>query len=159
MRTQGYKVFLTHSWRLFFSKIIMTHTHQAVKALIKKDGKYLVLESTYWADKILYHDLPWWRLSQWENEIEGLRREVMEELWVEIEIWKYLWEWDFIRIDNIKVSCKTYLCKLTEENIDITQNPSSDEDILSVTWMTRAELFNSKLFQWTNIYDIFKKLL
>ena len=136
----------------------MTQISCAMKALIENDGKYLVLVSTYGPDKIPYHDLPGGRISPHENPFDALKREIREELWNEIEIWKSLWIWWFYRIDGIKVLCHTFHAKLKYQNIDISKNPSEDENILEIIWMTKQELLHSKLFQDVSIYEIFKTI-
>ena len=136
----------------------MNTPHSAIKALIHKDGKYLVLLSTYGKEKIPYHDLPGVRIQSFENPFEALKREVREEIQCEIEIWDSLGLWWFDRIDNIRVLCHTFLCNLKDETIDISKNPSQDEDIEGYIWMTKQELLDSKLFQNASIYEIFRKL-
>lgn len=36
--------------------------------------------------------LPWWKQEPWESDEETLKRECREELWVDVEVWEYLWE-------------------------------------------------------------------
>ena len=130
----------------------------AMKALIQKDNTYLVLLSSYGEKKIAYYDLPGGRIFWNENPYDALHREIFEELQSEIEIKDSLWIWWFDRIDGKRVVCHTFLCTLKNNILDITKNPSQDEDIREFLWMTKKELLDATLFQNTSIYDIFRKL-
>lgn len=137
----------------------MTHIlYSAVKALIKREGKYLILRATYWEEKIQYYDLPWGRIEEKENPFDALKREVKEETNLDIQIEKSLGIWWFDRIDNARVICHTFLCNETSWQLDILSNPSKNEDIIGYTWMTKEELLESSLFQDISIKDIFLKL-
>ncbi len=62
------------------------HTARAV--LVDNDNKIPLL----YVGKYDYHKLPGGWVEKDENIEEALRRECLEEVWCEIEIWKYLWE-------------------------------------------------------------------
>jgi 8-oxo-dGTP pyrophosphatase MutT (NUDIX family) len=133
--------------------------HIAVKALIEKDWKYLVLDATYGKEKILYHDLPGWRIQEWEDPIEALKREIQEETGLStVSIWELLWTWWFQRLDWSIVKCNTYICSSVSANVLIDINPDNIEDIVWFSWMTKDELLASQLFQNDSIYDVFRKL-
>ena len=133
--------------------------HPAVKALIQRNWKYLVLDATYWKEKILYHDLPGWRIQEWENPIEALKREIQEETGLtDITVWESLWTWWFQRLDGSIVECNTYICSSVSDTVLTDLNPDNIEDIVWFSWMTKDELLASKLFQNDSIFDIFKKL-
>ena len=137
----------------------MNNIYSAMKALIEKDGKYLILESTYGNNKIKYFDLPWGRIQEWENPFETLQREILEEVALEVEIIKSLGLWWFDRIDDKRVICHTFLCSISSQKyIDIWKNPDNIEDIIAFHWLSKEELIQSKLFQNISIQEIFHQL-
>ncbi|MCX6702537.1 MAG: NUDIX hydrolase [Candidatus Wolfebacteria bacterium] len=115
----------------------------AVKAVIEKDKKILfikqVLEDTYcW-------DLPGGKVEYGESPYETLKREVMEEVGLEIEIIKPLGIWWFFhgRSGN-QIACTTFICKPETTEVDLSKNPAM-ENIKEFRWMSREEFLNEDL--------------
>lgn len=71
-----------------------------VYGLLKFWGDIVVIKKWRWPFKGLY-DLPWWKIEHWEKNIESLKRELREEIWLnekDFEIEKILWvEEDFVK--------------------------------------------------------------
>ena len=78
-----------------------------VYAFLKFKNDIVVIKKWRWPFKWLY-DLPWWKIEHWENNIDSLKREVMEEVWlnesdfkinkilsVEEDFVKHVWGWEF----------------------------------------------------------------
>ncbi len=74
---------------------------------------------------------------QWYNTVEKtLRREIMEEVGIEIEKPKYLLDLTFIRPDNVPVLVLSYFCKYKSGEVDISKEP----DTVEYAWATLDEL-------------------
>lgn len=120
----------------------MAKVYAAVKALIEKDGKFLMIESEFNNKK--YLDLPGGKVEYGESPYDALIREVKEEVFLDIEIIKPLGIWWFFReSDNGQVICNTFICKAKNANIDLTKNPAN-ENILNYYWLEKEKLLSLK---------------
>jgi len=114
----------------------------AVKAVIKREDKFLVIKQEL-PDKIVW-DLPGGKVEYGESPYDTLKREVMEEVCVPIDIIKPIGMFWFFIQDNIQVICTTFLCTLTDDSkIDITKNPA-DENISEFRWVTKEEFLTDE---------------
>ena len=83
----------------------------AVKGLIEKEGKYLLLKRPLDEDhKPGTWDVPGGRLEPGENPFEGLKREVKEETALDIEIGRPHWVHHFTRDDGQVITMIVFLC-------------------------------------------------
>jgi len=77
-----------------------------VYGLLRYQNKIIVIKKGRGPFKGLY-DLPWWKIEHWETNIESLKREILEEVWlkeddfkikklltVEEDFIKHTWEWE-----------------------------------------------------------------
>lgn len=109
----------------------------AVKALIKNGDKFLVIKHDLGKNGLW--DLPGGRMEYGETPYETLKREVKEEVSLDIEIGELLGIWWFFREKNdVQVICNTFLCQVPNKNIDLSGNPA-DENILEYRWVTKEE--------------------
>ncbi|HUT22489.1 MAG TPA: NUDIX hydrolase [Candidatus Bipolaricaulota bacterium] len=109
-----------------------------VKAFIKKDNKFLIVKA-HINDDLYFWDLPGGKVDFGESPFDALRREVKEEVFLDVEIKEPLGIWWFFKeIDGGQVVCSTFLCIPTSTNIDITKNPGVD-DIREFRWVTKQE--------------------
>ncbi|MCK5107729.1 MAG: NUDIX hydrolase [Nanoarchaeota archaeon] len=110
----------------------------AVKALIQKDNKFLIIEQRF--NNQNYLNLPGGKLQKNESEIDALHRELKEELSITVKIFKKLGSWYFIKETNQnKIICTTYLCELENSNIDLSKSPK-DENITNYYWLRKEDL-------------------
>ncbi len=73
---------------------------------------------------------------QWYNVVEKvLKREIKEEVGLDIEKSEYVTDLAFIRPDNIPVLVLSYMCKLRNGEVDI----SNDPDTVDFAWVTLEE--------------------
>jgi len=125
-------------------------------AIIRKDGKYLIVQRNpnrkvfpgRWSlaggglEVSDYIDNPKTTPEAWYYAIENsLKREIKEEVGLEVENLKYLLDLVFIRPDNIPVVTLSYYCdwksgdvKLNEENVDykwVTVEEAEGYDLIS----------------------------
>lgn len=85
--------------------------HFATKALIIKDGLLLVIKKSSTEDvNPNTYDVPGGRLEFGEMPDESLKREVREEVGLEINIVKPIRVWSFIKDDNFQLVGVTFLC-------------------------------------------------
>lgn len=76
--------------------------------------------------------------GQWYNVVEKtLRREILEEVGVEIERPEYLLDLTFIRPDNIPVLVLSYMCKYASGDVVIDNDGG---DTIDFAWATLEEL-------------------
>ena len=76
--------------------------------------------------------------GQWYNVVEQtLRREIKEEVNVEIEKPEYLLDLTFIRPDNIPVLVLSYMCKYASGEVSIENDRT---DTIDVAWATLDQL-------------------
>ena len=115
----------------------------AAKALIEKDGKYLVITGQLLVSKSLYHDLPGGKIEFGETPEMALLREAKEEINAEVEIKKFLGYYQFFTEDgNTHATCLTFLCKLKNDkaNFETENNPDLTEQIVSWEFMDKEKL-------------------
>ncbi len=125
-------------------------------AIIRKDGKYLIVKRSQnkkvfpgrWTvpggglEVSDYIDTPKTTSDAWYYAIENsLKREIEEEVGLEVEKPKYLLDLVFIRPDNIPVITLSYYCdwksgavKLNDENVDykwVSVEEAKNYDLIS----------------------------
>lgn len=126
-----------------------------VKALIVHQGKILVIQEQlspkYSEEKRITHDFPGGGIDLGESLITGLKREVKEEIGLEIEVGQVVGAWDFV-VENtddptkgVQIVCIGYECQVKGNDIefDFDHNPAQ-EDIFAAKWLTPEEILASK---------------
>lgn len=118
----------------------MSKVFSASKALIVKDNKFLIIKTVI--DDYFDWCLPGGKVDFNETPYETLKREVKEEINIEIKTEKVIGiYWFFRKIDGNQVNCTTFLCKPLNTEIDLTQNPCA-ENIKEYKWITKEEFLN-----------------
>ncbi len=127
----------------------MTHSTRirpGAKAFIVHEGKILLVKERVDRDgttEIIY-DVPGGGIEPGERLHEALKREVMEEVGLTVEIERPVGAWDFMldnSTENVHIVCVGYQCRLVgSAEIDITKNPAQEEAIFDTVWMTKAEI-------------------
>ena len=125
-------------------------------AIIIKDGKYLIVQRSpnkkvfpeKWTvpggglEVTDYIDTPKTTADAWYYTVENsLKREIMEEVGLEVDNLRYLLSLNFIRPDDVPVVALSYYCdyksgeiKLNDENIDykwVTAEDTKNYDLIS----------------------------
>lgn len=117
-------------------------TLPAVKAIIKKGNKFLVLKQKS-AGKI-YWDLPGGKIQFNESPFKALKREVKEETNLSVTnaepVGVY---WFFRYADGNQVICTTFLCHTKNQNVRLDKNLKSSEDIIDYRWVTIKKFLNN----------------
>ncbi|PIR62702.1 MAG: hypothetical protein COU65_01820 [Candidatus Pacebacteria bacterium CG10_big_fil_rev_8_21_14_0_10_42_12] len=111
----------------------------SVKALLFNEGKVLFLKAK--VDENFYWDLPGGKIEYGETPEEALKREVREEIDVEINNLKSVGVWFFYSPNSkTQVICHTFSCEPAGEIIiDTTKNPA-DESFSGFEWLTLKEV-------------------
>jgi 8-oxo-dGTP pyrophosphatase MutT (NUDIX family) len=118
-------------------------------AIVEKDGKFLIAKRaatekafpnkwTVPGGKLVYSEyknLPYeTEFPQWYNMCEWVvRKEVMEEVGVEVKDVKYLTDLVFVRPDGYPVVTLSFWCKY------VSGDPRPGKDLTDVAWVTAAE--------------------
>lgn len=94
---------------------------KAVKGIVTKNDKILLLQRNPKTRGEDNWDLPGGLVEINEDEKETLRREIKEELGVEIKIKEKSEKWIFFRLkDNKNISVQNYICEIINENIKLS---------------------------------------
>lgn len=127
---------------------------RAVKGVIVKNGKFLVLEQEVEGE--IFYTLPGGRINEADPEGE-LKREVKEETGLSIEVKEKIGSWFFIRADGTKTVCDTFLCEpLTNE---IHHNKSEQyEKIRRFLWIDKEEFLEGPYSKNESLRNLISKL-
>jgi len=114
----------------------------ATKAFIMDNGKLLVIKQGK-------HGKEWWDMPGGAMEFgltpeENLKKEVKEELGIEIKIKKLIGVSQFVDRRGDQIICLDYLCEPKSKDLDLTKNPDKRENIIKFFWLTPEE-FHAKL--------------
>ncbi|MCR4311139.1 MAG: NUDIX hydrolase [Candidatus Taylorbacteria bacterium] len=114
------------------------------KALIKKGGKFLFIQ--YPVNGDVKHpnkkawgkwDMPGGRLNEGEDVIEGLKREVREEIGAEIEVKKALVTGTFTNLSGVRIFFVIYEASLVDLD---TVFKFEDEEVGEARWLQLSEI-------------------
>ena len=121
----------------------MSKIFPSVKAIIIKDGKFLIVKEIL-KNKIIW-DLPGGKIKYGESPYDALIREVKEETTLKIKIIKPIGIYWFLKIlDKKQAVCTTFLCRpKISTNVDITKNPAKEEMISEYKWVTKNEFLKN----------------
>jgi 8-oxo-dGTP diphosphatase len=115
----------------------------AAKAVIVKNNKILAIETE--ADQDKRWDLPGGKIEYGETPKEALKREVDEEVSLNVEIESvigtYSFQWKDLQIVPIVFKCKL----LGKEEIHLGENPNGEESVINYRWMELSN-FKSSIF-------------
>ncbi len=115
--------------------------YKAVKALIVKRGKVLVLKKKGFIGG--EYDLPGGRKKFGESDEEALKREVYEEVGLNIKIIRELNRWKLkLSQKGLVLDGKTYLCESGENEINLSQEHTDGK------WISIEELYEARLPSW-----------
>jgi len=116
----------------------------AVHALIEREGKYLFIEQTVLGTHQFW-DLPGGKVDFRENPYDTLRREVQEDVGLEITIHEPVGMWWFMRLnDGNQVVSTVFRCRAPAGDVRIDQNPTG-EGITGFRWLTLSEYLTGGL--------------
>lgn len=164
---------------MIHSKLLMSTDHlpqqkrmrPGVKALIVHDNKILLISEKVKRNgkSVIISDFPGGGIEFGENLQDALKREVLEEVGLKIQVEKVVGAWDFVlgsgdhddpQKDGVHIVCIGYQCSLrSNAKIDISKNPS-EENIFDAKWYTKEELLadNGKLLKHPQMIVAVKNL-
>ena len=114
----------------------------AVKALIERNGKILVLKTE--TENDVYWVLPGGKIEYGEEPLEALEREIREEISVQAEISDPVGMYHFFigEEDNgDQVVLTVFEADIGDQEIDISSNPA-DENITEYRWLSPEKFVN-----------------
>lgn len=143
------------------SKVLsMSQTHflgqVTQKALIERDGKFLFIQ--YPKDKPHvsgFWDMPGGRLNDGEQPLDGLRREVREEIGAEIVIGNILATGIFTNMSNKKNFLVLYSATLLDPGATLT---FQKEEAEGAEWFTKEQTLELPIY-YAEHKEIVRKLL
>jgi 8-oxo-dGTP pyrophosphatase MutT (NUDIX family) len=110
----------------------------AVKALIVKENKFLVIQD---ADDFFW-ELPGGKIKHNEKPYDALKREIKEELGIEIEINEFVgFCWSTTKEHHVVMS--VFKCKAKSYKFDNSKNPST-EKIKELKFVSKKEFLTVK---------------
>lgn len=120
----------------------MQKVFAAVKAIIIKDNKFLIIKEII-NNKPIW-DLPGGKIEYGETPYDTLRREIKEEIGLEIKKYQLCGLYWFFKVaDKKQVICSTFLCKPKNNKVDLSKNPAKDENILEYKWVSKKEFLKN----------------
>ena len=116
----------------------------AVHALIEREGKCLFIEQTVLGTHQFW-DLPGGKVEFGENPYDTLKREVREEVGLDVTVGEPLGMWWFARLnDGNQVISTVFRCSAAAGEVVLDQNPTS-EGITGFRWLTITEYLEGNL--------------
>jgi 8-oxo-dGTP pyrophosphatase MutT (NUDIX family) len=110
----------------------------AVHAIIQYNDKFLVIKQVV-TENHTYWDIPGGKVMHLETPYEALRREVKEEVGLNIEVFEPLGMWWFFRVnDGDQIVSTVFRCTTNSFDVNLHNNPST-ENIADYRWVTPAE--------------------
>jgi len=108
-----------------------------VAAVIKKNNKYLITQRNRYKHFAFYWEFPGGKVDKDESFDKALKREVLEELSINIDIKRKIASEKF-KDERINVIVHYYLCAKLDEDIVLSEH----EDM---KWVLKKDLLNFKL--------------
>lgn len=134
-----------------------------IKAFIVRGDKILIVKERVkrFGKETVIYDLPGGGIDPGEKLYDALRREVREEVGLEIEIEHPVGNWDFVIPSfedpnfDVHIICLGYQCKLANDaKINTSHNPAKLEDIFDAVWMSKTEILALKNDVFANNTDV-----
>ena len=120
-----------------------SHIRPAAKAFILKDDRFLAVKENIDGKDIW--DLPGGKIEYGETAEETVRREVKEEVGLDISVGRCIgYDWFICEGDGMQIVALVFRCTPRTTAVDLTKNPAK-EDITEYRWMTIEE-FQSTAF-------------
>ena len=130
----------------------MNETYVALKALIVKDRKYLIIKRSPEEDVFAEEwDLPGGKVNFGELPLDALKREVEEETGIGVNVIRPVDVWSFFKNDGkTQVVGITFLCNYAGGGFALR------EEHTNFKWISKEEIAKYKVHK--GIKDTFKKL-
>ena len=109
------------------------------KALIEKSGKYLFVQSPAHTKAAGLWDIPGGRLSEGEMPLDGLHREVFEEIGAQVKIGNIVGTTVFTNLSNSRCFLVLYEATLESAEEDFVLQ---EDEVSQAAWFSPKEIFN-----------------
>jgi 8-oxo-dGTP diphosphatase len=121
-------------------------SHFAVKAVIEKDGKFLIVKRSN-KDKSAPNkwEIPGGGVERNEGPLEAMQREIMEECGINVNILQPIRAWEFMHDKKTRVVGVTFLCKYKSGEVKLSKehsefewiHPDDADEYDSVEWIKK----------------------
>lgn len=119
----------------------MVRTRPAVKAVIEDDGEYLLIEQQ--TDSGTVWTLPGGGIESGETPEEALKRELDEEISIDVDVGQSVGEYSFTSSrdgsESVQIVATVYNCENPVGEVDIATVPGNEE-IYDYRWVGLDEL-------------------
>ncbi len=105
---------------------------EVIAAIIKDKDKILIARRWEWKHLAGLWEFPWWKLEEWEDHKVCLKREIREELWLDIEVWDFFMNNKHV-YGTKEISLSSYFCTIISWEITAV-----DHD--QILWVKPSEL-------------------
>lgn len=113
----------------------------AVRGLVMHDGKFLLVKRSKIArGEYGFWELPGGGLDFGESPEGALKRELQEEVQMDIELVKPLGVWHYLRNENVQIIGFTFLCNTNQSEAILSH------EHLEYVWINKDEISNYKVF-------------
>lgn len=113
----------------------------AVRGLVMHQGKFLLVKRSKIArGEFGFWELPGGGLDFGESPEDALKRELQEEVQMDIELIKPLGVWHYLRSENVQIIGFTFLCKANQPEVILSH------EHLEYAWIDKSEINNYKIF-------------
>lgn len=114
----------------------------AVKALVERENRFLALKVDVGGEEMW--TLPGGRVELGEAPLEALRREIREEVSLEVDLKGPVGMYHFFITDDKQVVLTVYAAEIVSGEVDIESNPA-DEPIEGFEWVTPEEFVSRNI--------------
>ena len=110
------------------------------------------------------YDLPWWKIEHWENNIDSLKREIEEEVWlkefdfkineiisVEEDFIEHVWGWKSYDEHIIAI---VYFAEITKDNFNLNYI----ENWWDADWLKLIDVSDDDIWKTNILKKILKKI-
>tara|TARA_Y100000310_G_C20577526_1_gene761193 strand:+ start:768 stop:1172 length:405 start_codon:yes stop_codon:yes gene_type:complete len=117
--------------------------HFATKAVIFKDNKVLIVKKNDNEDvNPNTFDIPGGRLEFGEKPVDSLKREVREEVGLEVDVIRPSRVWSLVKDDKFQLVGVTFLCRYTSGNVALGDEHNS------YIWVDMNDYEKNNLSPW-----------
>jgi len=136
-------VWKTSRWEIYEKKL----NHRIVHIMIfNKKWEYLAQIRSENASFLpwYYSTSVWWHVISWENYLESAKREMIEEIWIDLDL-KFKIKFVFKTNNNITKFVEVYEAIIDDEKININKNEVKSMEFITLEELKKKEKLHPEL--------------